>query len=133
MPPAGFAELSIAGGYGLRMELEPRDVETEPLEPRDVIRIAILERRPVALEYRYRGQGMRTVHPHALYPNVDGALYLNAYQVDGYTSRHRSLPGWRLFDLGQIVSVDLLDGTFPLAPGFNAGSAQYSRGIVASA
>lgn len=129
----GFGARCPAAVYGLGMELEPRDVEAEPLEPRDVIRIAILERRPVSLEYRYPGQGLRTIHPHALYRSADGRLHLNAYQVDGYTSRRRSLPGWRLFDLNQVTVAELLDGRFDLAPGFNPAAPQYSGGVVASA
>jgi predicted DNA-binding transcriptional regulator YafY len=99
---------------------------------RDVVQRAIRERRPLALEYRYPGQGLRTVHPHALYRDSDGVLYLNAYQVSGYTSRLRSLPGWRSFDLSQVVAAELLDGTFPLAPGFNSAATQYGDGVVAS-
>lgn len=99
----------------------------------EVIRRAIRERRPVALEYRRSGQGLRTVHPHVLYRTSTGAVCVDAYQVEGYTSAGRSLPGWRAFDLDQVVSAEPLDGRFALAPGFNPAARKYSGEIVASA
>jgi hypothetical protein len=94
--------------------------------------LAVRERRPVELEYRYRGQGLRTVHPHALYPSPNGAA-CDVYQVGGYTSKGRTLPGWRALDVGQVVSAKPMSGRFPLAPGYNPGAPRYQEGIVAPA
>ena len=94
-----------------------------------VLEQAIRARRPVALEYRYRGQGLRTVHPHALYRTPRGRV-CDVYQVDGYTSRRRTLPGWRALDVRQIVSAEPLPGRFPLAPGYNPDAPKYRGGIV---
>jgi len=98
----------------------------------DVIRVAIRERRPVALEYRSSGQGLRTVHPHVLYRASTGGVRVDTYQVDGYTSPGRSLPGWRAFDLKQIVRAEPLDGRFAIASDFNLAARKYGGGIVAS-
>ncbi|MGH3994557.1 MAG: WYL domain-containing protein, partial [Pseudonocardiaceae bacterium] len=85
----------------------------------EVIRLAIRERRPVALEYRRPEQGLRTVHPHMLYRAATGTVCVDTYQVEGYTSSGHSLPGWRAFELDQVVSAEPLDGRFALAPDFN--------------
>lgn len=97
------------------------------------IRLAIRERCPVDLEYRRPGQGSRTVHPHVLYRASTGTVCVDTYQVAGYTSAGRSLPGWRAFELDQVVRAEPLEGTFELAPGFNPAARKYSGGIVARA
>lgn len=101
-------------------------------ETEDVLRAAIGERRPVALEYRYRGQGLRTVHPHVLFRASTGTVCVEAYQVDGYTSPGKSLPEWRVFDLEQVVSAEPLDGTFAPAPGYNPAGRRATGRIIAA-
>jgi len=102
-----------------------------PSSTEEVIRLAIRERRPLALEYRYPGQGLRTVHPHALYLTAAGATYVDVYQVDGYTSTARTLPGWRAFDVAQVISAEPEEGRFALAPGYNPDAPTYRDGTVA--
>jgi hypothetical protein len=96
----------------------------------EALTTAIRERRPVRLEYRYRGQGLRTVHPHALYSTPRG-LMCDVYQVAGYTSERRTLPGWRAMDVGQVVNVEMEPGRFSLAPGYNPAAERYRNGVVA--
>lgn len=98
----------------------------------EALALAVRERRPLELEYRYRGQGLRTVHPHALYPTPDGTA-CDVYQVGGYTSQNRTVPGWRALDVGQVVSAEPMSGRFPLAPGYNPDAPRYEKGIVAPA
>lgn len=103
-----------------------------PMTPdvEEALAVAVRQRRPVELEYRYRGQGLRTVHPHALYPTPDGTA-CDVYQVGGYTSKGRAVPGWRALDVGQVVSAQPISGRFPLAPGYNPGAPRYRGGTVA--
>ena len=96
----------------------------------EALTTAVREQRPVQLEYRFRGQGLRTVHPHALYPTPRG-LMCDVYQVAGYTSKRRMLPGWRAMDVGQIVSVEIEPGRFSLARGYNPTAERYAGGTVA--
>jgi hypothetical protein len=98
----------------------------------DILVLAIRQRRPVELEYRYRGQGLRTVHPHALYPTASGTV-CDVYQVAGYTSKNRTVPGWRALDVGQVVSAEPLADRFPLAPGYNPQAPRYREGLVTPA
>lgn len=122
-------------------QLEPklhRVAEAAPARPvvpglEEVLEQAIRERRVVALEYRYRGQGRRTVHPHVLYRTAAGRVYVDTYQVDGYTSAARTVPGWRAFDVEQVISAELLDGRFAPADGYNLDAPKYRGGILASA
>jgi hypothetical protein len=96
----------------------------------ETLTVAVRERRPVRLEYRYRGQGLRTVHPHALYRTPRG-LACDVYQVAGYTSERRTLPGWRAMDVGQVISAEAEAGRFPLAAGYNPAAERYRGGIIA--
>lgn len=116
--------MAATGGPLYRRRMTP-DVET-------TLAVAVRERRPVELEYRYRGQGKRTVHPHALYPTANGTA-CDVYRVGGYTSKERTVPDWRALDVGQVVGAAPLPGRFPLAPGYNPGAARYRGGIVAPA
>lgn len=96
----------------------------------DALALAIRERRPVRLEYRHRGQGLRVVHPHALYSTPRGLL-CDVYQVSGHTSDGKALPGWRALDVDQVVRAEPQPGRFPLAPGYNPVAARYEGGLVA--
>jgi hypothetical protein len=95
----------------------------------ETLALAVRGRRPVELEYRYRGQGLRTVHPHALYPTASGTA-CDVYQVAGYTSKARTVPGWRALDVRHIVSAEPTAGRFPLAPGYNPQAPRYRDGVV---
>ncbi|MDP2712669.1 MAG: WYL domain-containing protein [Solirubrobacteraceae bacterium] len=106
----------------------------------EILALAVRQRRPVELEYRYRGQGLRTVHPRALYRTSNGTA-CDVYQVAGYTSKDRTVPGWRALDVDQIVSAEPMPDRFPLAPGYNpdaprqlsedTGPVPHERGSVA--
>lgn len=71
------------------------------------------------------------VHPHALY-NTPRGLLCDVYQVSGYTSEGKTLPGWRALDVDQVVSAEVEPGSFPLAPGYNPAAGRYQDGLVAS-
>jgi hypothetical protein len=114
--------LPARGGLGDTVRMHGTVAET--------LALAIRARQPVELEYRYEGQGMRTVHPHALYQTARG-LICDVYQVSGYTSARRTLPGWRALPVNQIVSAEPKPGRFPLAPGYNPTYGRYRDGITA--
>jgi hypothetical protein len=96
----------------------------------EVLALAVRERRPVELEYRFRGQGLRTVHPHALYRTPQGTT-CDVYQVAGYTSAARTLPGWRALDVARVISATPRSGRFALAPGYNPSAPRYRGGVLA--
>lgn len=70
------------------------------------------------LEFHYDG-GRRTVESYCHGVNANGRDLLRAYQVSGF-SRSGSPTGWRLFDLGKISGLVVLDGTVTGGrPGYN--------------
>jgi predicted DNA-binding transcriptional regulator YafY len=85
-----------------------------------------------AVELRYRGQGARVVHPHAVYRTSSGGLRVEGVQVSGATSSG-SLPGWRDFELMRISDLRVLDVEFEPAPDFDRGAQRYRHGLIALA
>jgi WYL domain-containing protein len=85
-----------------------------------------------AVELRYRGQGVRIVHPHAVYRTSAGALRVEGVQVGGASSSG-ALPGWRDFELMQISHVRVLDAEFDPAPDYDRAAPRYRHGLIASA
>ena len=85
-----------------------------------------------AVELRYRGQGARVVHPHAVYRTSTGALRVEAVQVSGATSSG-ALPGWRDFELMKISDVRVLDVEFAPASDYDRTAPRYRHGLIASA
>lgn len=96
-----------------------------------LIERAIKERRRVTLEYESVA-GPRTIEPHALFISRTDKTCLDAFQLDGPTSKGK-LPAWRQFDTAKIVRVHLLAERFELSPEFDAESPKYARGLLASA
>jgi predicted DNA-binding transcriptional regulator YafY len=85
-----------------------------------------------AVELRYKGQGTRVVHPHAVYRTSSGALRVEGVQVSGTTSSG-SLPGWREFELMRISNVRVLNVEFEPAPDFDRAAPRYQHGLIALA
>jgi hypothetical protein len=83
------------------------------------------------VELRYRAQGTRVVHPHAVYRTAAGGLRLDGVQVSGVTSSG-SLPGWRDFELMKIADVLVLGAEFDPAPDFDRAAPKYRHGLIAS-
>ena len=95
-----------------------------------LVRAAIEERRVLTLHYKRGGE--RTVHPHALFVTGTGGTFVDAFQVDGYTSKPETLPAWRQLDLVKIRSVALEPSTFEVARDFNPSATKYANGLLAS-
>jgi hypothetical protein len=85
-----------------------------------------------AIELRYRGDGARVVHPHAVYRTSSGGLRVDGVQVSGASSSG-ALPGWRDFELMKISAVQVLDAVFEPAPDYDRTAPKYRHGIIASA
>jgi hypothetical protein len=62
------------------------------------------------VEVRYNGQ-VRTVEPHD-YGVQNGVERLLAFQLNATVGTGRHTIGWRLFDIGKIESLSVLDATF---------------------
>lgn len=97
----------------------------------ELIRHAISERRPVSLRYEDAPEGLRTVHPHVLYRTSTGKICVDSYQVDGPSSSGGPIPDWRPFNLSRILSLELVDGRFDIAPGMNLAASKYANGLLA--
>jgi hypothetical protein len=85
-----------------------------------------------AVELRYRGQGARLVHPHAVYRTASGGLRVDGLQVSGASSSG-SLPGWRDFELMKISDVRVLGAEFEPAGDYDRAAPTYRHGLIASA
>jgi hypothetical protein len=96
----------------------------------DIVR-AVRERRVVALRYDRDTRG-RIVHPHVVYRTRAGKECVDGYQTEGET-HSGPLPDWRPFDLAKIHHLEILDGVFALAPGYNPHGNKYRHGVVARA
>lgn len=94
---------------------------------------AITHRRPIRMTYMKdpQSQGVRLVHPHALFESTPGTICMHAVQVAGPSSSGRdSELGWRQFDLAYVRDVEILEGRFEVDPGFNPRSDFYRRLLV---
>ncbi len=80
------------------------------LNPTDTLILDAIERRRV-LQFHYRG-ALRLAEPHAA-GRVAGRSVLLAYQVGGM-SRGAAVPGWRLFEREEMVSIQLTEYPFRL-------------------
>lgn len=101
------------------------------MQVEELIMRAISERRPVALRYEDAPHAARTVHPHVLYRTSTGKVCVDSFQVDGPSSSGGEIPGWRPFNLTRILSAELLDGEFEIAPGLNLAGPKYANGLLA--
>lgn len=97
----------------------------------DAIREAIEGRRPVDLCYDGDSGPPRTVHPHVLYRTSTGKICVDSYQMDGPSSSGGPLPDWRPFNVARIDNLEILDGRFDIAPGFDLASPKYANGVLA--
>lgn len=95
------------------------------------IREAIAAKAPLALEYAGDRGPARRVHPQVLFRTSGGQLCVDCYQVAGYSSSGKPLPGWRCFSVAEIAQVGMIDGSFGPAPGLDLSAPKYSHGVLA--
>ena len=101
------------------------------MDVEQVIREAIAIRSPVSLCYATTGIARRVVHPHALFRASTGKKYVDGYQVAGATSSGERIPDWRQMRISKITAIEILDGSFAPAPGWNPAAKKYSAGLLA--
>ena len=76
------------------------------------------------IEFYYDG-GIRIVEPHCLGQSTKGNDLVRAFQVEGYSSSGKM--GWKLYDLSNISSINLLDERFESPrPGYKRGDSAMS-------
>jgi hypothetical protein len=80
----------------------------------------------------YKGDGERTVQPHALYRRNDGKIFLDAVQTAGHSSSGDPV-GWRQFELAEIASVAALDSSFEISVDYDPASNRYKSGLLKGA
>jgi hypothetical protein len=85
---------------------------------------AVHGRRAVQLFY---DGAWRVVHPHALGRSSKGKLSLLAWQTAGL-GRSAEPEGWRMFDLGRVQAVELLQAHF--APRPQPANGRWTAGIA---
>ncbi len=112
------------------------DFFNRPLnEHRGASRLSIAEaieraiREKKVIEIRYKDgpivlPGHRTIEPHAFGTATSGNPVIRAWLREGVSKTGDSgkspMPGWRLFRLDRIKSVNVFDETFKTRPGYNS-------------
>lgn len=93
----------------------------------DAIERAIREKKVIEIRYKDGPivlPGHRTIEPHAFGTATSGNSVVRAWLRTGVSKTGDSgkspMPGWRLFRLDRIKSVDVLDETFKTRMGYNS-------------
>lgn len=71
------------------------------------------------LMINYKGEGNRTICPHILYFSSAGNKLVDAYQISGHSEHPDNIPGWRPFYVSKITGINILNGAFEIAEGYN--------------
>jgi hypothetical protein len=94
---------------------------------RETIDQAIREKKVIKIRYKDGPivlPGHRTIEPHAFGLATSGNDVVRAWLRSGVSKTGDSgkspMPGWRLFRLDRIKSVDILDEDFKTRPGYNS-------------
>lgn len=90
---------------------------------------AIVGRSEMALDYK--GDGERTVQPHALFRRNGGKVFVDALQTSGYSSSGDP-NGWRQFELSEILAARTLEASFEPSGEYDPASERYKAGLIKS-
>jgi hypothetical protein len=90
---------------------------------------AIQQRLTLQLIYDNDAGLERLCQPHILYESTTGKTLVDTWQVSGYSSR--VLPDWTPLEVARIESVELLQDSFGIAPGYNPTNRQRYVRIIA--
>ncbi len=82
------------------------------------------------IQINYKNEGVRLICPHACYVSSTGKTLVDSYQIAGHSNHSEKIPGWRPFDISKITSLQVLEDTFPEAPGYNRLSDRYSNALA---
>ena len=78
------------------------------------------------IEFNYKGQ-YRVLEPYTFGLSTAGNEMLRAYQVDGDSNSSNEL-GWRLYSLGKIENIKILETTFEATrDGYNPNDSAMSQ------
>lgn len=98
---------------------------------RDLIDQAIREKKVITIKYKDGPivlAGHRTIEPHAFGEATSGNDVVRAWLRDGVSKTGRSgkspEPGWRLFRLDRIKSIELTDEGFKTRMGYNSADSR---------
>jgi predicted DNA-binding transcriptional regulator YafY len=98
---------------------------------RSLIDQAIREKKVITIKYKDGPivlAGHRTIEPHAFGEATSGNEVVRAWLVDGISKTGRSgkspEPGWRLFRLDRIKSVELTEEEFKTRSGYNSSDSR---------
>jgi predicted DNA-binding transcriptional regulator YafY len=93
----------------------------------DAIETAIREKKVIEIRYKDGPivlPGHRTIEPHAFGTATSGNAVIRAWLREGVSKTGDSgkspMPGWRLFRLDRIKSVEVLDEKFKTRMGYNS-------------
>jgi predicted DNA-binding transcriptional regulator YafY len=94
---------------------------------RDTIEQAIREKKVITIKYKDGPivlAGHRTIEPHAFGTATSGNEVVRAWLKEGVSKTGRSgkspEPGWRLFRIDRIKSVEISDEGFKTRPGYSS-------------
>lgn len=94
---------------------------------REMIDQAIREKRVITIRYKDGPvvlAGHRTIEPHAFGLATSGNDVVRAWLREGVSKTGDNgkspMPGWRLFRLDRIKSVEIMDEDFKTRPGYNS-------------
>ena len=79
--------------------------------PEEIIAQAIAGRQLVQITYGNGADGKRLVEPHLLGTTTTGQAALQGWFVEG-ASKSGQGPGWRIYLLSRILSIELTNRTF---------------------
>lgn len=78
------------------------------------------------IEFNYKDE-VRVVEPYTFGVSSTGKDVLSAYQVEGGSTSSDDL-GWRLFSIGKIENIKILDNSFnPIRDGYNSDDTRMKK------
>lgn len=97
------------------------------LSKRELIELAIREKKAIRIRYKDGPAvraGHRVIEPHAFGMATSGNEVVRAWLDEGVSKSadegKSPMPGWRLFRLDRIKSVEVLEQKFKTRPGYNS-------------
>lgn len=100
-----------------------------PIKVKNALKKAIKEGKKVTITYKDEPE-TRTLYPHIIFVAENKGTFLDAYQVDGFSSSGVNFPEWKQLFMSEIKSVSVSNETFKVVKSFNKKSPRYKNTIV---
>lgn len=104
------------------------------MEVLKILKEAIKLRKPIIYEYQAlgRARGLRYGNPHAIFISTSGNKNIDIYKTDGVSTNSSKLPGWREYNIKNIISVKILHelSEFEIALGYKPHAERYNTAIT---